>query len=69
MILDPARSRCLILELKHVKDAGKMAAALEEAGSQIVQKKYESELIYQGYTVRLQYALAFCDKQCRITGV
>lgn len=69
MILDPARSRCLILELKHVKDAGSMAAALEEAGSQIVQKKYESELIYQGYTVRLQYALAFCDKQCRITGV
>lgn len=69
IILDPARSRCLILELKHVKEEAEMAAALQEASSQIVQKKYESELIYQGYTTRVQYGMAFCHKSSLIVRV
>ena len=63
IILDPARNRCLILELKHVKTADKMEAALEEAASQIIQKKYDSKLRYDGYTTRLQYGMVFYDKR------
>ena len=66
MILDSARGRCMILELKHVKKESEMASALAEASSQIVKKKYESELVYQGYTTRIQYGMAFCDKASRI---
>ena len=69
LILDPARQRCLILELKHVKKEEEMAHALNEASSQIIQKKYESQLRYDGYTVRLQYGMVFYDKQTRITKI
>ena len=67
IILDPARQRCLILELKHVKKKDDIEPALNEASSQIIQKKYESQLRYEGYTTRLQYGMAFCDKQAGIT--
>ncbi|SEA00362.1 hypothetical protein SAMN05216349_103182 [Oribacterium sp. KHPX15] len=35
----------------------------------IIDKKYESQLKYEGYTVRLQYAMAFNDKKCIIKKV
>ncbi|MBQ9252353.1 MAG: AAA family ATPase [Clostridia bacterium] len=69
IIQDPVRKRCLILELKHVKEENEMQAALTEAKSQIVQKKYESKMIYEGYTSRLRYAMSFCHKQAIIAKV
>ena len=66
IILDPARNRSMILELKHTQKEVEMAEALHEAASQLIDKKYESQLRYEGYTARLQYALAFHDKQCLI---
>lgn len=69
IILDPARNRCLILELKHVQKESGLKAALREAESQIIKNKYESRLIYQGYTARLRYGMAFYDKQALIAKV
>ena len=69
IILDPARQRCLLLELKHVEKEDEMEAALQEAESQIIKKKYESELIYEGYTTRIQYGMAFSDKRALIASV
>ena len=66
IIMDPARSRCLILELKHVESEERMDDALKEAGSQIIDKKYGSQMTYEGYTNRIQYGMAFCDKQVRM---
>ena len=69
LILDPTRQRCLILELKHEKEESGMKAALQEAESQIIKKKYESVLIYEGYTTRIQYGMAFCNKRTLISRV
>ena len=69
IILDPARERCLILELKHEKEKRRMEGALEEATSQIIKNKYDSQLRYGGYTSFLKYALAFCGKEARIAKV
>lgn len=65
-ILDPGRMRGLILELKHVQKESELEEALTEATSQIVKKRFESILQYEGYTTCLKYGLAFCDKQCKI---
>ena len=69
IIKDPARKRCLILELKHEKEEKGMKSALKEASSQIIKKKFESVLKYEGYVQRLQYAMAFCDKKSLISSV
>ena len=69
IILDPARSRSLILELKHVKSESEMDSALKEAANQIIKKKYESQLRYEGYANRLRYAMVFCDKKVLIAKV
>ncbi|MBQ9210911.1 MAG: AAA family ATPase [Clostridia bacterium] len=69
IILDPARQRCQILELKHVKMKEDIEPALNEASSQMIQKKYGSQLRYEGYTTRLQYGMAFYDKQARIVNI
>ena len=66
IIPDPARNRCLILELKHVAKDTEINGALKEASSQIIEKKYESQLKYQGYKQRIQYGMAFCDKNVKI---
>ena len=66
IVLDPARNRCMILELKHTEKESAMAAALKEAKSQIVKEKYESRLIYEGYTERLRYGMSFWNKQVMI---
>ena len=65
-ILDPARSRCLILELKHVRDETNIEKALEEAAGQIIREKYESRSSYEGYTEQLCYAMAFRGKKAKI---
>ena len=69
IILDPARQRCLILELKHVKKEEEVKTALREASSQMIQNKYESQLRYEGYRTRLQYGMAFFDKKAFIAEV
>ncbi|MBR1708828.1 MAG: AAA family ATPase [Clostridia bacterium] len=69
IILDAGRKRSMVLELKHVTSQDEMAKALLEAESQIVRKKYESSLIYDGYTTRIQYAMSFYDKQSLIASV
>ena len=69
IILDPARQRCLILELKHVKKEEEIETALKEAAGQIIHKKYDSQLRYEGYTTRLQYGMSFFDKRCSIAKI
>ena len=66
IIQDPARSRCILLELKHVTREAEMEAALMEASDQIIKKKYESQLIYEGYTALLRYGMTFFKKRCMI---
>ena len=66
IIRDIVRKRCLILELKHVKEESEMEKSLKEAESQIVNNKYGSRLVYEGYTSILQYGMVFCDKKCII---
>lgn len=66
IILDPARSRCLILELKHVDKESEMEDALKEANSQIIAKKYESRLSYQEYANRIKYGMVFWGKKSMI---
>lgn len=69
IILDPARQRSLILELKHVEKESQMKDALHEAVNQIISKKYESQLIYEGYKNRLRYGMVFYDKKSIIKKV
>ena len=69
IILDPARKRCMILELKHVKTESEMPRVLQEASSQLIKKKYDSRLIYHGYQECLHYGMAFRDKRVMIAGV
>jgi len=52
-----------------VKNASEMSAALKEASSQILQKKYDSFLKYHGIACRLHYAVSFHDKQALIEKV
>ncbi|WP_458459754.1 AAA family ATPase [Pseudobutyrivibrio sp.] len=66
IIQDPVRNRCIILELKHVKNESEMEGALQEAASQIIQKKYDSQLNYEGYKIILKYGISCHGKQCRI---
>jgi hypothetical protein len=66
IILDPARNRALLLELKHEQQEETMTTALTEAKSQILQKKYESFLVYHNYTTCLSYGLAFSGKKALI---
>lgn len=69
VVFDPARRRCLILELKHVKKESSMASALREAQSQIIKKKYESRLLYEGCTQILRYGLSFWGKSAMVASV
>jgi hypothetical protein len=69
IIQDPVRERCLLLELKHVGNEGELESALLEAESQIIKNKYESQLIYEGYTKRLKYGMAFHGKKACICKV
>ena len=69
IIKDPARKRCLILELKHAEKEEEMKSALKEASSQIVKMKYSSTLSYEGYSTILKYGMSFYDKKARVTSV
>ena len=66
IIPDPALSRCMILELKHVKEESEMEKALQEATSQIIEQKYECRMAYEGYITRLRLGMAFWEKRVLI---
>ena len=66
MIKDPARSRALILELKHTENENEMSKWLQEAMEQIVKMKYESKLKYEGYETIIRYGMAFHGKKAII---
>ena len=66
MIKDPARSRALILELKHTENENEMDKWLQEAVGQIVKMKYESKLRYEGYETIIRYGIAFHGKKAII---
>ena len=38
----------------------------EQASSQIIQKKYDSQIRYEGYRTCIRYRMAFFDKRARI---
>ncbi len=66
LIPDPALDRCMILELKHVKEEGEMEKAVREAAGQIESKHYEARMNYEGYGTRLKYGIAFWEKRVMI---
>ena len=67
LILDPARKRGLILELKHVMKESDMQTRLPEAAGQMIRKRYDSVLRYEGYTNQICYGMVFCGKRVSIT--
>ena len=69
IIPDPARNRCMLLELKHVNNERDMEKALKEAESQIIKNRYESRFVYQGYGTILKYGMVFWGKRVIIEGV
>ena len=66
MIKDPARTRALLLELKHTESETEMNKWLQEAVGQIVKMKYESKLKYEGYETIIRYGMTFHDKKAII---
>ncbi len=66
IILHPSQNRCMLLELKHVREEKDMKGALKEAESQIIRNKYDSQLKYEGYTTCIQYGMAFWGKKSLI---
>ncbi len=66
VIPDPALDRCMILELKHVKEETEMEKAVREAADQIESKHYEARMNYEGYGTRLKYGIAFWEKRVMI---
>ena len=66
IVEDAARKRALVLELKQVEDEKDLGKGIAEACDQTKAKKYESSLIYDGYTDIKKYGLSFWDKRCLI---
>ena len=66
VVKDYARRRCLLIELKHTKNAEELDKICMEAESQILTKKYGSRLEYEGYTDIKRYGMAFSGKCCKI---
>ena len=62
IITDPARSRGLVIELKHAEEANQIEKNLEEAIEQIRDKKYDSILKYHDYDDIMRYAIVCSGK-------
>ena len=61
IILDPARRRAAIFELKRTSDKSRMSEAAESALRQIQYNGYGEDL--EGYRIILKYGIAFCRKE------
>lgn len=66
IVKDAARSRALVLELRHAEKESQLEAGLDEACDQIKAKKFESGLVYDGYTNIRKYGMSFYDKRCLV---
>lgn len=55
----------IVLELKYAQD-GRLEEACREAFCQMGQKEYEAELLDEGVSRILKYAVAFYKKRCRV---
>ena len=66
VVTEKSGKRALVLELKHAKTQEKLEAGLAEACDQIKAKKYESSLLYDGYTDIHKYGMAFWNKRCLV---
>lgn len=55
----------MILELKYAED-GRLDAACGEALEQMEVKRYEEELLDEGFEHILKYGIAFYKKRCRV---
>ena len=66
IVEDATRKRALVLELKQVENEKDLGKGIAEACDQTKAKKYESSLIYDGYTDIKKYGMSFWDKRCLI---
>ena len=57
---DPA----YIFELKVRKKFSEMSEGLDEAITQIIDKKYEEGILDEGYIGAVSYGICFCKKTC-----
>lgn len=69
IVMDPARKRALVLELKHVKKESEMEEGLTEAVAQIRTRRYLSRLKYEMYSVIVSYGMVFWDKRVKVSCV
>ena len=56
----------IILELKRARKFTEMAPLCRQALEQILDKRYEEELIEEGYSFILRYGICFCKKSCMV---
>ena len=56
----------MILELKVAKNFKEMSYKCDEALNQIEEKKYDKELLEEGYSNIVKYGITFYKKDCMI---
>ena len=60
------RQPAVIIEVKVAKEARDLVKECDKALAQIKEKKYDDELILEGYTDIIKYGIAFYRKDCEI---
>jgi hypothetical protein len=60
------RQLAIIMEIKATEDYRKLDSKSDEALQQIDEKKYDAELIQNGYQKIIKYGIAFCQKDCMV---
>ena len=56
----------IILELKHAHKFTQMEELCDKALEQIEERKYDTELVDEGYQSILKYGICFCGKNCMV---
>lgn len=56
----------IILELKHAHKFTQMEELCDKALEQIKERKYDTELVDEGYQSILKYGICFCRKNCMV---
>ena len=56
----------IILELKHAHKFIQMEELCDKALEQIEERKYDTELVDEGYQSILKYGICFCGKNCMV---
>jgi hypothetical protein len=60
------RQLAIIIEIKATDDYRKLDEKCDEALQQIEEKKYDAELMQNGYQKIIKYGIAFCQKDCMV---